>query len=106
MKIGLSLKIDVTKIDKVRLYKGQKGTYLDATVFVDMDNEDQYGNNGMITQKWKDSQDGKTPILGNSRVFWREDSQSSQSHPKRQPQQQNQEQQNDPDFDFDDNMPF
>ena len=105
-KVGISLKIDVSKIEKDKLFKGKSGVYLDCTAFVDLDNQDQYGNNGMITQKWKDSQDGKTPILGNSRVFWREDSQSSQSHPKRQPQQQNQEQQNDPDFDFDDNMPF
>lgn len=49
-KVGISLTIDVTKIEKARLYQGQKGTYLDATVFVDLDEADQYGNNGMITQ--------------------------------------------------------
>ena len=49
-KVGVSLKIDVTKIDKARLFKGQKGTYLDATVFIDLCEADQYGNHGMITQ--------------------------------------------------------
>ena len=99
-KVGISLTIDVSKIEKDKLFKGKSGVYLDCTAFVDLDNQDQYGNNGMITQKWKDSQDGQTPILGNSKVFWREGSKSNQSH------QQNQEQQNDPDFDFDDNIPF
>ena len=105
-KVGISLKIDVSKIEKDKLFKGKSGVYLDCTAFVDLDNQDQYGNNGMITQKWKDSQDGQTPILGNSKVFWREDSQSSQSHPQQRPQQQNQTQQTEPDFDFDDDVPF
>lgn len=34
MKVGLSVRIDVTKIDKSRLYKGAKGTYLDLTTLV------------------------------------------------------------------------
>tara|TARA_R110002020_G_scaffold2048_3_gene9412 strand:+ start:1921 stop:2238 length:318 start_codon:yes stop_codon:yes gene_type:complete len=72
MMLGVSLKIDVTKIDKARLYKGAKGTYLDATVFIDVDNPDQYGNNGMITQSVsKEERDAgaKGAILGNSKVF-------------------------------------
>jgi hypothetical protein len=48
-KIGVSLKIDVSKIDKARLFQGAKGVYLDATVFIDVDQLDQYGNSGMIT---------------------------------------------------------
>jgi len=72
MKIGVSLKIDVSKIDKARLFKGQKGTYLDATAFIDLDRLDQYGNSGMITQdvsKEERQQGVKGIILGNSRVF-------------------------------------
>ena len=49
-KVGISLKIDVTKIEKERLYEGKKGKYLDATTFVDLDELDQYDNSGMITQ--------------------------------------------------------
>lgn len=72
MMLGVSLKIDVTKIDKARLFKGQKGTYLDVTMFIDVDNPDQYGNNGMITQSVsKEERDAGTKgaILGNSKVF-------------------------------------
>ncbi len=36
MKIGVSLKIDVTKIDKDKIYVGAKGKYLDATLFFDI----------------------------------------------------------------------
>ena len=72
-KIGVSLRIDVSKIDKERLYKGQKGVYLDATAFIDLDELDQYGNSGMITQDVsKEERDAGTKgaILGNSKVFW------------------------------------
>ena len=37
-------------IDMNRLFQGQKGQYLDATVFIELDELDQYGNSGMITQ--------------------------------------------------------
>ena len=50
MKVGLNVRIDVTKIDKARLYKGAKGTYLDLTTFVDTTTADQYENNGFISQ--------------------------------------------------------
>ncbi len=49
-KVGVSLKINCSQIDKARLFAGQKGQYLDATVFIDLDQLDQYGNSGMITQ--------------------------------------------------------
>jgi len=73
MKVGLSVRIDVTKIEKERLYKGSKGTYLDLTTFVDTDEVDQYENNGFISQsvdKEEREQGVKTPILGNVKVFY------------------------------------
>lgn len=73
MKVGLSVRIDVTKIEKERLYKGSKGTYLDLTTFVDTDEVDQYDNNGFISQsvdKEEREQGVKTPILGNVKVFF------------------------------------
>jgi len=73
MKIGVSLKINVSMIEKARLFAGQKGHYLDATVFVDVNDLDQYGNSGMITQdvsKEEKAQGVKGPILGNCKVFW------------------------------------
>ena len=44
--------IDVTKIDKLRLYKGKKGTYLNLTIFIN-DQEDDYGNTLHIQQSTK-----------------------------------------------------
>lgn len=45
----INVKIDVTKIDKDRLFRGERGTYLDATILVAPD-ADQYGNFGFIVQ--------------------------------------------------------
>jgi hypothetical protein len=73
MKVGVKLKINVSEIEKARLFKGKKGVYLDATVFIDIDQKDQYENNGMITQDVsKEEKDAGTkgPILGNCQVFW------------------------------------
>ena len=73
MKVGLNVRIDVTKIDKERLYKGAKGTYLDLTTFVDTAVTDQYENNGFISQsQTKEEREAKvkTPILGNVKVFY------------------------------------
>ena len=87
-KVGVNLKIDVTKIDKSKLFKGQKGTYLDAQVFIDIDELDQYGNSGMITQavSKEDRESGQQgAILGNAKVFWKDESQpqvGGWSHPK------------------------
>jgi len=89
-KVGVSLKIDVSKIDKARLFKGQKGVYLDATVFIDTDQLDQYGNSGMITQdvtKDEKQRGVKGNILGNCKVFW-SDNQNSAPQQQQSPQQQ------------------
>lgn len=69
MKKTIALKIDVTKIEKERLFKGKKGTYLDAVLMFDTD-DDQYGNNGMIVQSVsKDEREAGTKgnILGNAK---------------------------------------
>ncbi len=78
MQLGISLKIDVTKIDKAKLFKGAKGTYLDLTAFIDVDKPDQYDNNGMVTQSTsKEERDAgvKGAILGNLKVFMKKESQ-------------------------------
>ena len=100
MKVGISLKIDVTKIDKERLFKGAKGTYLDATAFIDLDELDQYGNSGMVTQdvsKEEKQQGVKGAILGNTKVFWKD---NSVSQPSSQPAQPAANQDIDPDIPF------
>jgi hypothetical protein len=90
-KVGIQLKIDVSKIDKALLFKGAKGVYLDATVFVELDQADQYGNHGMITQnETKQNRDAgmNGPILGNCKVFWKESGQQARSNAPARPQQQ------------------
>jgi len=77
MKIGLSIKIDVTKIDKARIHEGKKGKYIDLTTFIDTSNEDDYGQHGFISQsvnKEEREQGVKTPILGNCKVFFTKES--------------------------------
>lgn len=72
-KIGVEVQIDVSKIDKERLFVGKKGTYLTMTTFIDTQNKDQFDNNGFISHKQtKEESDNKTntPILGNVKVFW------------------------------------
>lgn len=71
----INIRLDVSKIVKDWLFKGEKGTYLDATVFYN-EKQDDYGSNGMIVQgvpktlydKEKDlpkNQQTRGPILGN-----------------------------------------
>ena len=106
-KLGISIKIDVTKIDKARLFKGSKGTYLDLTTFIDTDNPGQYGDHGFISQstsKEERDQNVQTPILGNCKVFF---SDLGQPQPQHAPQQQQSPQPATGGFDdFDDDIPF
>jgi hypothetical protein len=67
-KLGISIRIDVSKIDKEKLFKGKKGTYLNLKTFINPKEFDQYGNNGFITQDI-DGVD-RPPILGNCKVFF------------------------------------
>lgn len=81
MPIRISLKIDIKKIDRSRLFIGRNGAeYLDAIVFLN-DTTDQYGNHGMIVQsvsKEERAQGVKGPILGNAKKF----GESSNSGPR------------------------
>ena len=84
MKLGLSIKIDVSKIDKSRLYQGAKGTYLDLTTFIS-DELDQYENNGFISQSvTAEEREAKTqtPILGNVKIFYTDSAEAAQSAPQ------------------------
>lgn len=112
-KVAVSLKIDVSKIDKAKLFKGQKGTYLDAQVFIDIDQLDQYGNSGMITQsvtKEEKAQGVKGNILGNCKVFWKDTQQSNQDDQvnwqNQQQQTNNMHNQSQQMSSFDDDIPF
>ncbi len=67
----ISLSIDVSKINAKRLYKGKKGQYLSATLFL-KEETDQYGNNGFIVESiTKEEREAgqKGTILGNAKFM-------------------------------------
>ena len=67
----LRLKIDVTKIDKSHLFKGERGTYLDLTL-MENDQVDEYGNAGFVSQSVsKEAREAgvKGPIIGNYKTI-------------------------------------
>ncbi len=81
MKVGLSVGINVTKIDKARITEDKNGgKWINLTTFVDIDNKDQYENNGFISQsvtKEERTNGVQTPILGNVRVIYTDGAQSA-----------------------------
>ncbi len=83
-KIGVSLNINVTKLDKTRFFKGNKGTYCDMTVFIDLDAKDQYGQNGIIKQSQKKGEEADLPILGGCKIFWKGESGQATTKPQLQ----------------------
>ena len=71
MRKTISVQIDVNKIDKKRLYKGKKGTYLNGVIFLN-EEPDEYGNNGFICEsvsKEEREQGVKGEILGNVKIL-------------------------------------
>ena len=135
-KIGISIKLDVKKLDKARFFAAQSGAlYVDITMFLDPNNEGQYGDHGSITKEEREQQ-VQMPILGNGKIFYglqelkgagnQQQSQQQQQQPPRQqapakfqqqaaqqaapgfaPQQQNTKvNPQEPSIDFDDDIPF
>ena len=64
-------KIDVTKIDKERLFKGEKGVYLDLNIWIN-DEPDKYGNDISIQQSTKKDED--KIYLGNGKFYVKKES--------------------------------
>ena len=106
MKIGVEVKINVSKIDRERLYQGKTGKWLTMTTFIDLDQKDQYDNNGFIAHEKKEHEEGNPPILGNVKVFWKDEGQAQQ--PQQRPQTSNQPnpRQQQPEDDFDSDLPL
>lgn len=65
---NISIKIDVTKIDKARLYKGAKGTYLNAIMIA---KETDYGDFMIIEDISREERlkGVKGNILGNGKIL-------------------------------------
>jgi len=66
----IDVRIDVTKLMKEWLFKGEKGVYADLTLFYHNDQDPEYKTNGFVTQKvpkavWENDRNARGPILGN-----------------------------------------
>lgn len=66
---NIRVKVDVTKINKEKLFKGTKGTYLDLTLIPTKG--DKFGNDYMVVQDLGKGPDGKYVkggIIGNGKL--------------------------------------
>ena len=68
MKEIISIKIDVTKITKSKLYVGQKGTYLNCSLIPTPKSE--YGDYMIVEDTTREEREGgkKGVILGNGKI--------------------------------------
>lgn len=72
MQNRIALKIDVTKIDKSRLFEGKKGVYMDCLLMQNKDGESKYGDDGFIIQSISAEARAageRGPIIGNWRYM-------------------------------------
>ena len=79
--VGIALNINLSKLDKKRFVTGKNGTYADLTVFVDLQELDQYGNSGgikMALKKDETKENTKLDFVGNAKVFWSDGGQPMQ----------------------------
>lgn len=122
MKLGIGVSVDVKKLHKELFYAAQSGAaYVNLQMFIDTEQQDQYGNNGGVkqtSQEMTKEQKQQQPFVGNAKVFYKSDSQPQQAggfQPQQQPQggfqpqpqavTQMAQQQAQPDFDGD-SIPF
>ena len=82
----ITIKIDVTKINKSRLYVGEKGTYLNC-VLIDTP-ESEYGHDFMIVQETtKEEREAGTrgTILGNGKIVVKQEREPNEQEKKSLP---------------------
>ena len=78
----ITLKIDVTKIDKARLFKGKSGTYLDCALIPT--DKSRYGDDYIITQsvsKEARLKGERGQIIGNGRILESRKTEPSEQSP-------------------------
>ena len=106
MTKGINLRINVSRIDKSKLFHGKKGVYLDMTLFLE-DEPNEYENNGVIRQsQTKQEREDKVQarILGDAKIFWTSEK-NVEEETQLQKQEQKEEQKSEDTF-FDDDIPF
>jgi hypothetical protein len=86
----ISANIDLTKVDKSKIYEGKKGKYYPITIVLN-DELGQFGDSGYIqTEQTKEERDAKAPksFLGNVKVVWSNGSNVGPAPREGEPQQQ------------------
>lgn len=79
----IKLSIDVTKIDKAKLYVGKKGTYLSAVLY-ENDQPDQFDNTHVIKEDLTQEERAagvKAKIIGNGKTIGTKRAATSQRPP-------------------------
>jgi hypothetical protein len=64
----INIKVDVTQVDKARLFKGEKGVYLHLTLFPSKD--DKFGDTHFVKQEISKEErlaGVRLPIIGNAK---------------------------------------
>lgn len=87
----ISAKLNVSKILKEHLFKGEKGTYLDITLIENREGTDEYGNDYFVVQDLgKEAREKgiKGPILGNAKIRGQKPAPAQQKAPAPAPQSQ------------------
>jgi hypothetical protein len=72
MSTIINASLDLTKVEKSKVIKGKKGSYINVTMFIN-DEVDQFGNNAsIIMSQTKEEREAKTPrvYLGNGKVVY------------------------------------
>ena len=83
----LSLSIDVTKIDKTKLYKGAKGTYLNVDVWIDETADEDWKKVSANQSQSKEEREAKQPknYVGNGKLVYGWDDAEAVSAPAADP---------------------
>ncbi len=84
MQTPIKAKINVSKILKEHLFKGEKGTYLDIVIWPN-EQPDEYGNTVSIQQDLpKEAREGgvKAPYIGNGKPLKRKSQQPATAAPQ------------------------
>jgi hypothetical protein len=77
----IKAKIDVTKINKTKLFHGKKGTYLDLDIWVDEQEPEEWKQVSICQQQTQSERENKTPknYIGNGELKWGWDNSASGS---------------------------
>lgn len=81
-------KLNVSLVDKTKLFTGEKGKYMDITLLENKNGTDQYGNDFMVVQdigKEARERGEKGPILGNGKYVGAKTSAPAPSQPAATP---------------------